>query len=502
MRAETGAALSASLAAATAALGRTMPSADSLFPLTLARARRERGLPAGGETILAGWTDQKTSTIGSTRYPWVISSWLTAAYPPDIGGPDWLPWRPGDVEAIRENRAAFEAGLLVPLVLAATAEELAVLAEGDSPDAERARRLLRANRTKLRRDFALYVLERHAWADTWALWCLARHPRALALLNPFAIVIASAYAERARADGGLLRETRFPFHGARLASATAQLAAGLVALGTELDLAGALTERLRADQRPDGGWGDAGGSSDVLTTFVAADLLAALDPIWDPAAACEFLVRCQRASGWWQAYGPEAVWLTEALTRLLESCGRPFAERFRPPGLAPSVIDGRTSLPRYEHYRAIADLAGAVGGLADARFSVAFMDLIGFRAFNNELGMAEGDAALALFAECLATIPATIAIRDGGDEFLLVVAPGMAGGSSGFRQVMEEFLRRWERAFRTCFGTSAPAVAPRILVGHAPGRDLVSLRNRLGRQIGGMKLRGGPIRGFVEALEP
>jgi GGDEF domain-containing protein len=488
------------LAAGTAALAGIDPRPDGLFPLTIARVRAERGLPDERPAILAAWAERGTSVVGRTRYPWTISPRFDGGGAAFVGAPStWRAWRPRDAEALREgeNRATFESRLLEPLVLASTVDELVALSRAGGPPGDLARGYLAEHRSKLRRDVSRYLGEQHAWGDTWALWCLAAHPRALGLLQPFALAIASGHAEQARLDGGVVLGSRYPFHGEPLASASAQLARGLVALGVDLDLAGAIVDRLRTEQRPDGGWGDADGPSDVLTTYVVADLLAGVDPTFDPAAAAGFLVACQRRSGLWRAYGPETAWLTVAVTRLLEAATTPFAARFRAPAAGSAVVDRRTGLPRYEHYRAVADLAAAVPGLAAARFEVAFLDLIGFRAFNNTMGMAEGDAALAFFARCLgAFLPGTIAIRDGGDEFLVIATPA-GEGSGPLAARMRAFLEAWRPAFGERF-PGAPPVAPRILVGCGAGRDLVPLRDELGRAVGRLKHeRDQPITGFV-----
>ena len=136
---------------------------------------------------------------------------------------------------------------------------------------------------KVRRDAANWVQELHAWSDTWALWALARRPSALGALHPFALAIADAYAAAARRAGGRVLGTRYPYHLVPLVSGSAQLATGLVALGFHPKLVGTLAGWVGAEQRDDGGWGDGAYPSDVLTTLVAADLLATLDPTYDPA---------------------------------------------------------------------------------------------------------------------------------------------------------------------------------------------------------------------------
>jgi diguanylate cyclase (GGDEF)-like protein len=68
-------------------------------------------------------------------------------------------------------------------------------------------------------------------------------------------------------------------------------------------------------------------------------------------------------------------------------------------------------------------LFAAVSELAASRVDVAFLDLAGFRAFNNAHGQDAGDAVLAELAAALREIPSAAVVRDGGDEFLVVGAP-------------------------------------------------------------------------------
>lgn len=148
--------------------------------------------------------------------------------------------------------------------------------------------------------------------------------RGSARLQPFALAIATGHAEQARLDAGVVLGCRYPFHDEPLASAAAELARGLVALGVDLDLAGAIVARVRTEQRPDGGWGDADSPSDVLTKYVVADLLAGVDPTFDPASAAGFLAACQRRSGLWRATalrqrGSPSPWVARSRRRPLLS---------------------------------------------------------------------------------------------------------------------------------------------------------------------------------------
>ncbi len=253
----------------------------------------------------------------------------------------WQPWRERDVRVWAEQpeRAIEDVERLVtPLVLADSLDLLAEAGGWTDATGSLARSFLDEALPKVRRDAATWVLEIRAWADTWALWSTARRPGALGLLYPFATAIAGSYAASAERAGGVVMGTRFPYHQVPIVSGSAQLASGLVALGVHPNLIGHLAAWVRDEQRRDGGWGDADGASDVLTTLVAAELIAALDPEYDPAPTAEWLASSQRLGGWWRACGPEATWLTVEilawLRRADESVRRPIhvaASRRRQP---------------------------------------------------------------------------------------------------------------------------------------------------------------------------
>jgi GGDEF domain-containing protein len=109
-----------------------------------------------------------------------------------------------------------------------------------------------------------------------------------------------------------------------------------------------------------------------------------------------------------------------------------------------------------------------------------------------------GDEVLAEFAGAIGTLGASRAVRDGGDEFLIVGTPTHAGLEADVR----ELCRAWPERFLRRFGSDAPPVVARVLVGSARGRDLGALRERLGRALGELKLRKKdvPTEGVVERL--
>jgi hypothetical protein len=77
-----------------------------------------------------------------------------------------------------------------------------------------------------------------------------------------------------------------------------------------------------------------------------------------------------------------------------------------------------------------------------------------------------------------------MAIRDGGDEFIVVGTPT----ATGLPGRLAEFRASWPRTFAEAFG-EAGIVAPRVLTAVVPGRDLVHARNTLGLEVGAVKER-------------
>ena len=195
--------------------------------------------------------------------------------------------------------------------------------------------------------------------------------------------------------------------------------------------------------RGDGGWGDPGQPTDILTTLAAADLLIGLDPDFDPARTVAWFARAQEPEGWWRALDPEVPWLTAAVVEWLERARRPFVERFRWPGALKLDLDRRTQLPSYAWFADLARSVQEVPGLARAEWEIAFVDLAGFGKFNTENGQARGDDVIGAFGRALARVDVSRAIRDGGDEFIVIGAPGdstCSTGSTPSGEVAAEFV--------------------------------------------------------------
>jgi GGDEF domain-containing protein len=455
---------------------------DDLLASVVLRARGVLDADADPRPLLTFWSSREIGSItGSMRYRWDLSH-RRCPTPPYAGRETaWRTWRPAEQTLVEKDPFAFEERLTIPILVAETCDLLASLA--DAGDATAAQLFHEADPV-FRRDLASAVQAQHTWTDTFALYCLVRRPRALARMHPLAIAIASTYAGAAERADGVALGTRFPFHEVPLASATAQLAAGLVALGMELELVSKLVARVRAWQRPSGAWGDGDGPDDPMTTLVAADLLAHLDPSLDCDVVLAAVARMQSDDGLFRALGPDAPWLTLGLVELARACERTFAQRFRWPHLPHANKDRKTGLPFFAYFVDLATLFSDLPGLAAATTDAAFVDLAGFGAFNNKYGQDLGDAVLRAFAEEIDQLEAARVIRDGGDEFLIVGAPER----TGLARDLDAFRKRWPARFRARFGDDAPPVAPRILVGRTKCGALRGAREDLGREIGGLKL--------------
>jgi GGDEF domain-containing protein len=431
-------------------------SAIDPFAGALLRARVALGHQPDAQELFAYWRSRAPGNPRSEmRYRWELTHRRGVPMPTFAPSDErWTAWRPAEEPMVRRDPFEFEERLGTPIIVTDNGELLAEAARRGSSAAE----LLDEALPVMRRDFAAFVQAADPWQDTFALFCLVRKPRLFARLHPLAVAIATNYAAGSR---GVVHGTSFPFHRQPLVSATAQLASGLLALGSDLELVASLVEYVASARLPDGGWADASDKSDVLTTLVAADLLAHTDPGFDAGPTRALFSWLQGDDGLWRGLGPEAPWLTLEILELVASLERPFAERFRFPFLPDTNRDHKTKLPFFAYFADLARLFAALSGLSATRTDLAFIDLIGFRAFNNAYGQERGDEVLRAFADALGTLPAARPIRDGGDEFLVV-------------------------------GQGVPPVAPRILIARARAGALAKARERLGRDITSLKDRAGP----------
>jgi hypothetical protein len=242
-------------------------------------------------------------------------------------------------------------------------------------------------------------------------------------------------------------------------SATAHLAAAAARVGDGLELVAPAVEWLHDQRRPDGGWGDPGQDSDILTTLAVAELMGNLDPGFDPTGVLDVLGGLVRANGGRPALiGPEWPWVAGELLSFAAWSRRPFRERFRWPHVPPWMIDARVSVPRYEAYLVDARLFESIPGLAGAPVEIAFLDLADFGNWNTENGQAAGD------------------------ELLVIGAPQ----STGLEGRMRQLFGRWAEASRT-IGPDLPVVPLRAAVTTARADSLREARDSLGKWIGVVK---------------
>lgn len=466
------------IARAEAALSRAARDADLRAPMaaTLCLASARLGGELSPDRLVDFWASRAPgSPRGEARYRWELTHARTEAQTYCPPREAWVPWRPRDAALLARDADKLELRLTLPIAIA---DGLTVLGRHEAGP------MLREAEGVARTDLASFVHASHAFSDCFALRCLVERPAVLERMRPFAIAIAAAYTPSAEQEGCVLG-TRFPFHGRPLASTTAMLAGALLELGQDIALAAHLVRFVADAQRDDGAFGDDDEPSDVLTTFLAAELLGRLDPAFDCAAPARFFERAQRPDGFFRALGPETPWLTDAIARWLRGAAQPFHARFRWPSIPDANRDRKTGLPPYAWFLDLAELFAALPGLAGAPCTLAFLDLVGFRAFNNTHGQERGDAVLEEIAAALMEIEGAAAVRDGGDELLLVGAPG-----ADLVRAIDAFEAAWPARFEARFGTGTP-VRPRILIGDVGRGDrLRDAREALGRAVADLKNSG------------
>jgi GGDEF domain-containing protein len=464
---------------AVVAVAGSIPNVEPLAAF-FARARRRFGEAFEPGALIAHWESRAVGTlVGADRYRWELTHKRGTGFPPYAGSPaTWQAWRASETALVQRDPFGFEEILLGPIVTFESAELLA-----ESPANLGATALLHEAEPILRRDFAQYALERNAWSDTFPAWCLCRYPVTFHSLRSVLFAVVETYTARARSREGIVLGTRFPFHDQALVSASAQLALTSLTLGCHFDVAARALAFVAGQRRADGGWGDADDPSDLLTTLVALDLLSHFDAEFDPAPTLDFMKRRQQPDGFWRAFGPEAPWLTAMIVEQLRDLDRPFAQRFRFPRAQPENLDRKTRLPSFAYFTELSRLFGEMPGLAHADVELGFIDLIGFRAFNNRYGQAQDDELLRLFADALATAESVCSVRDGGDEFLLLGAPG----GESLERAIGNVQREWPARFHAKFGAEASPVLARALVTRCRGANVLAAREELGRAIGELK---------------
>ena len=449
--------------------------------LRFARSRSER---VRASQLLAAYDRRSSQSSGADRgLPWTF---------PEHGGPGSplyarvsrpaVHWRPRDAERLASDPGGYARWLVEPIAQVQTLELLAELAETANPKGEAAAPIRRELLPQVEARFALHVAADDPWRDLFALWQLTSAPHTLNDLWFLATAIAYRYATMARRVAGPVIG-KGPFEGEQLVSASAALGTVLWQLRIYPSLVPELVDHVSDKIRSDGGWGDPGQPTDILTTLAAADLLLGLDPDFDPDRTVSWFAHAQEPEGWWRALDPEVPWLTAAVIDWLDRSTRPFVQRFRWPGALKLDLDRRTQLPTYAWFADLARSIQEVPGLARAEWDIAFVDLAGFGSFNTDNGQAKGDDVIGAFGRALARIPASRAIRDGGDEFILIGAPG----DSSLYERLDAFRATWLAEFIQTFGSEPNPVRPRITVSRSLGRELAAGRERLGRRIGDMK---------------
>lgn len=481
-------AASAAIARATDVLMQVAPQLDlrdPMLPAALRFAQRHEAsiLPS---PILGAWRQRTIAAPARERdTPWVLGFDATPNSP-GYDTPDGIGalWRPRERDWLDRDATGFGHRLLAPIALAENVDFLVGLeAHGNAAVARTASEILREIQPRMEADLADCIVGIDPWRDTFALWLLARRPHALARLHPLALAIATRYGTLASRLAGLVCGIRFPFEAVPLVSANAHLGVALWTLDYRPTLLAGIVSFVRSRQAVDGGFADEGQHPDVLTTLAAADLLATLDPTFDPRPTIGWLARAQEPTGWWRALDPEVPWLTAAVVEWLELAERQFGERFRWPAYQRVDLDRKTGIPGYVAFDRLARVFEALPGIATAPVGLAFCDLAGFRDFNGHHGQDMGDRVLRTFATALAEIDASLAIRDGGDEFLVVGAPGRRDLAPD----IERFRAEWPRRFALEHGTATRAVAPRFVLTILEGQDLRDGRERLGRAISRVK---------------
>ncbi|MGH2511081.1 MAG: hypothetical protein ACRDGQ_00190 [Candidatus Limnocylindrales bacterium] len=448
------------------------------------RFARSRGERVRASQLLAAYDRRASTASGIDRgLPWAL--------PTDAGpgsplyarsNPDPVFWRPREAGRLKADPAGYARWLVEPIAQVQSLELLAELGVSSNPRGEAAARIRADLLPQVEAGFALHVAADDPWRDLFALWQLTSAPHTLNDLWFLATAIAYRYATLSRRVAGPVIGNG-PFEGEQLVSASAALGSVLWQLRIYPSLVPELVDFVADKRRSDGGWGDPGQPSDVLTTLAATDLLLGLDPDFDPGLTIAWLARAQEPEGWWRALDPEVPWLTAAVVDCLERAVRPFVQRFRWPGALKLDLDRRTQLPTYAWFADLARSIQEVPGLARAEWDIAFVDLAGFGLFNTANGQARGDDVIGAFGRALARIPDSRAIRDGGDEFIVIGAPG----DTSLYERLDAFRDSWLAEFIHTFGREPEPVRPRITVARDVGAELALGRERLGRRIGEMK---------------
>jgi GGDEF domain-containing protein len=416
------------------------------------------------------------------RYRWSLSWGAAAGHASYHEDSPTDHWRPFDLDRLEADPTAFGRQLMEPLTIAAHLRFWGDLADQrrDLDAADFAATLLAEAMATMEHDVASWFLGRDPWRDTFGLWLLSADPHATRMLRHMVLSLALRYGAIA-AHHGVIVGLRHPFFETPLVSASAHVAAGLWRMGLYPTALPKLVDLLTSTRTTEGSWSDGDQPPDILTTLAAADVLARLDPSFDPEPTVGWFLRHQEADGWWRALGPEVPWLTAAVMAWLDRSTRSFEERFEWPTSPVWAQDRLTGLTTMATLDELAMALERLPGLRDQVIEAAFLDLAGFGEWNTRHGQSRGDDLLAVLGRTLSAIPEVLPVRIGGDEFLILAKPGQRDLGSR----LDEWRVAWPAAL---MDAAMPAnVAPRILLDQETAGRLPLLRRRLGEGIGPLK---------------
>jgi GGDEF domain-containing protein len=313
----------------------------------------------------------------------------------------------------------------------------------------------------------------------FGLWLVSQEPTIAELVEPALFVLAEAQAAEARLTP--IPIGWGPGMSGMVVPGAARLI-GLRRLGVGIDAYASIRDAVLAAQCAPGLWPRVIGDNepDLLATMVGAEAALLFDA--QSPRTWPWILAQQSDDGMWWDRDHLGTWLTSKVLRLGElRTSRPVSW----PALRSANRDAKTGIAAIGHFRVCSETMNA--GSPTRPIDVFFFDLANFKAFNDARGQAEGDRCLREFATMLADRAGAVAIRDGGDEFILLMDGASADVTSVCRELDAAWLARFARAF-----PGAPTVRARGLMTRVRPYELNAARKRLGFEIGALKskLRG------------